>query len=243
MYCTACAVVILLKLCLEHTVRMCSTQYVLRPTKLYRHNLFAAMVLPVRIPCFLFCEHLVCFANSTHCTTHCTVAVVLKLPHLLSFFLAVSFFPPCLPFISAWCSIVVLLLFVMWLSSHCTLMNLMMAFLAYCRCITTALYGLHCMAVSVHPVYSTVCTMVGVALPHHVHVHAAWYGSFRTPGVQYCLYHRWCLSTVSYACTPVHASWYGMVGASQPYCMHVHVACTVVSVHRLYSTVRTILVP
>ena len=81
----------------------------------------------------------------------------------------------------------------MWLSSYCTLMNLVMAFLAYCRCITTVLYAcMGCMIqqpVSVHLVYSTFCTMVGVALPYQVHVHAAWYGSFCTPGVQYCLYH------------------------------------------------------
>jgi hypothetical protein len=93
-------------------------------------------------------------------------------------------------------------------------------------------HGQHGTAVSVHPVYSTVCTMVGVALPYQVHVHAAWYGSFHTPGVQYCLYHHWCcLATVSYAFTPVHASWYGMVGASLPYRMHVHVA--------LYGSFRT----
>jgi hypothetical protein len=117
----------------------------------------------------------------------------------------------------------------MWLSSYCTLMNLVMAFLAYCRCITTVLYAcMGCMIqqpVSVHLVYSTFCTMVGVALPYQVHVHAAWYGSFCTPGVQYCLYHHWCfLTTISYACTTVHASWYGMVGASLPYRMHVHAA-------------------
>jgi hypothetical protein len=51
-------------------------------------------------------------------------------------------------------------------------------------------YGLHGMAVSVHPVFSTVCTMVGVALPYCVHVHATWYGSFCTPDAQYCLYHH-----------------------------------------------------
>jgi hypothetical protein len=73
------------------------------------------------------------------------------------------------------------------------------------------MYGLHVMANSVHLVHSTVCTMVGVALPYCVHVHAAWYGSFHTSGVQYCSYYCWCLTTISYACTPVHASWYGMV--------------------------------
>ena len=34
------------------------------------------------------------------------------------------------------------------------------------------MYGLHGTAVSVHPVYSTVCIMVGVAQPYQVHVHA-----------------------------------------------------------------------
>ncbi len=84
--------------------------------------------------------------------------------------------------------------------------------------------------------------MVGVALPYQVHVHAAWYGSFHTPGVQ--SYHRWCcLTTVSYACTPVHASLYGMVGASLPYFMHVHVAWYGSFHPPAVSTVCTMLVP
>jgi hypothetical protein len=41
-------------------------------------------------------------------------------------------------------------------------------------------------------------------------VRAAWYGSFRTPGLQYRSYHGWCFTTVLSACTtPVHAAWYG----------------------------------
>jgi hypothetical protein len=39
---------------------------------------------------------------------------------------------------------------------------------------------------------------------------AAWYGNFRTRGLQYRLYHGWCITTVSSACTtPIHAAWYG----------------------------------
>ena len=85
-------------------------------------------------------------------------------------------------------------------------------------------------------VYSAVCTMLGFSLftvpfvpclvSHYrmvcmdtlhgtvVSVH---------PGQQYCSYHRWCVTTASYARTPVHAAWYGNFGASLlvPYCMHV----------------------
>ncbi len=42
----------------------------------------------------------------------------------------------------------------------------------YCRCVTTVLYvyHVHGKVISVHAVYSTVCTMVGVSLPYRVHV-------------------------------------------------------------------------
>jgi hypothetical protein len=39
------------------------------------------------------CVKFVCSADSTHCTTHCTVALVLQIPYLLSSFFA-SFLPP-----------------------------------------------------------------------------------------------------------------------------------------------------
>ena len=89
-------------------------------------------------------------------------------------------------------------------------------------------------------------------MPHYciVCVRAAWYGSFRTRGLQYRSYHGWCITTKLCACTtPVHAAWYGNFGASQlvPYCVHVHVACCCYgsfrapAVHyRLYHAVTTI---
>ena len=42
----------------------------------------------------------------------------------------------------------------------------------YCRCVITVPYvfGLHGTVVSLHAVYSTVCTMVGVSLPYCLHV-------------------------------------------------------------------------
>ncbi len=57
------------------------------------------------------------------------------------------------------------------------LMNLVIAFFSYCRCVTTVSYARS--------------------------VRAAWYGSFRAPAVQYRLYHAYCrcITTVSYACT------------------------------------------
>ena len=80
------------------------------------------------------CVEYVCSANSTHCT----VALVLQIPYLLSSFSA-SFLPPCLPLISGECSIVVLSLLVIWFSCYFTMMNLVIAFF-YCRCVT-----LYCM--------------------------------------------------------------------------------------------------
>jgi hypothetical protein len=76
------------------------------------------------------------------------------------------------------------------LSCYYTLMNLVIAFLAYCWCnyCIVCMYELHGTVVSVHAVYSTVRTMLGVSLPYRVHVHAAWYGSFSTPGVATVLF-------------------------------------------------------
>ena len=94
------------------------------------------------------CVDFVCFANSTHCTTDCKVALVLQIPYLLS--LLLHSFPCC----------------------YHTLMKLVIAFLAYCWCNyrIICMYGLHGVLVSVHLTYSTVCTMVGVSLPYLVHV-------------------------------------------------------------------------
>ncbi len=98
---------------------------------------------------------------------------------LSSVFLLCSILSPCLP------PIFVLSLVVIWLSCYYTLMNLVIAFLAYCWCnyCIVCMYELHGTVVSVHAVYSTVRTVLGVSLPYRVHVHAAWYGSFSTPGV------------------------------------------------------------
>ena len=109
---------------------------------------------------------------------------------LSSVFLLCSILSPCLPQISGECSIFVLSLVVIWLSCYYTLMNLVIAFLAYCWCnyCIVCMYELHGTVVSVHAVYSTVRTMLGVSLPYRVHVHAAWYGSFSTPGVATVLF-------------------------------------------------------
>ena len=125
-------------------------------------------------------------------------------------------------------------------------MNYVMAFLAYCWCITTILHAcmgcmvwqfpytrctvpfvpwlvlhyrivcmctLHGMVVSVHPVYSTVCTIIGVSLPYHMHV------------LQY---------------TPHNTVW--LVPHYRIICMYTFHG-TVVFVHPLFSTIRTMLVP
>ena len=59
-----------------------------------------------------------------------------------------------------------------------------------------------------------------------MHVRAARYRSFCTPDVQYCFYHRWCLTTVSYACTG------GLHGTE----VSVHLLCR----NRLYNAGTTV---
>ena len=110
------------------------------------------------------------FANSTLITSF-----LKELPFLLSSFPSQLLALPLshsLSFLVS-LSIVVFLSFVI----APLLMNLVIAFFSYCRCVTTVSYART--------------------------VRAAWYGSFRAPAVQYRLYHAYCrcITTVSYACT------------------------------------------
>jgi hypothetical protein len=130
---------------------------------------YCAMVLPVRtIPHFLFCEY------------HMLNLLVLQTSHIaqsplsskfLIFFLP-SLLQSCLPaFLSFLVSVQLLFIVgdVVELSLHLDEFGLSAH---HYRIV--CMYGHHGTAVSVHPVYSTVCTMVGVApLQYQVHVHAA----------------------------------------------------------------------
>jgi hypothetical protein len=191
------------------------------------------------------CVKFVCSADSNHCTTHYKVALVLQMPYLLSSFF--SFLSLCLPLISGEYSIVILSLLVIWFSCYFTMMtNLVIPFL-YHRCVTTVLYvyDLHGTVVSVHTVYSTVCTMVGVSLLYCVHVLLQYtpHGTVVSVHPVYStrvlfLPSCWCVTRASFACTPVHAARYDNFGASdylyRIMCMYtLHAAAMVVSLHLL----------
>jgi hypothetical protein len=121
------------------------------------------MVLPGRtILRFLFCEHH--HVSNLFCKLHPLHHPLHSCPcppnSLSSFFLLCFILSPSLPLISGECSMIILSLLVIWFNCYCTMMNLVIAFF---------LLSLH------H--YCIVC------------VWAAWYGTFRSHGLQYRSYH------------------------------------------------------
>ncbi len=123
---------------------------------------------PVHIHCGVTFH---CFAESTLITSF------LKLPFLpFSSLASLSNTVSLSLLVSGQLFAALSLLVIWWLSFWCTLMNLVIAFLAHWLLVhnyrIVCMYGLHSSVVFVHPVYSTVCTIVGVLLPYRMHVRA-----------------------------------------------------------------------
>ncbi len=156
---------------LAKVVRRAHRAYVLYTSSIASYKALQKQSCTKSWYCLSVQSHVSYFWNSTHCTTYCTVALVVQIPYLLSSFFA-SFFPPYLPLI---------------------LVSVQLLF-CYCWWFGWALIAPWWI------LWWLFLLTVGASLPYCMHVWAAWYGSFRTPGVQYRLYRGWCCTTVSCAC-------------------------------------------